>query len=48
MGVAWKSFKNRERATSEGWRKREVLKEGKRRGYRVNKGRKEKGCKKER
>ena len=30
-----------------GWRKREVLKEGKRRDYRVNKGRKEKGCKKE-
>lgn len=26
---------------------REVLKEGRRRGYRVNKGRKEKGCKKE-
>ena len=27
--------------------KREVLKEGRRRDYRVNKGRKEKGCKKE-
>ena len=34
MGAAWKSFKRRERATSEGWRKREVWEKEERRGFR--------------